>query len=390
MNWSYRNTVLVLCTLAFFVTMVARLAISPVVPLIISEFEISKTLMGGALTGIWLAYAVTQFPSGVLADRYGEKLIILVSLGGTAIMSFFMALAPVFSVFVLCAVMLGAAAGLHYSVATTLLSHTYDEMGTAVGLHTAGAPLAGLTAPVVAAWVGVRYGWRPAVALTLVVAIPVFVLFRWEVRPTEPRRPDLPMRERFKPRAIFQLLSQPPVAFTVFIAATSSFVAQGVFSFLPTFLVEYHDYTPTLASAVFSLYFVVLAGAQVVAGALSDRYGRDFTIAVCMTIGIVGFALFVARTGLVAIVVAAALIGIGTGNSVAIQPRFLDELSEGERGAGFGLVRTVYMIIGSLGSVAVGLFADLFGWSVSFGFLAMLFLVAFCTLGVNWFFDLGY
>ena len=52
MNWRYRNSILVLCTSAFFVTMVARLAISPLSPLIIDEFEISKSLIGLSLTGM--------------------------------------------------------------------------------------------------------------------------------------------------------------------------------------------------------------------------------------------------------------------------------------------------------------------------------------------------
>ena len=74
MRWEYRNTVLVLCTLAFFATMVARLVISPVVPDIETEFGTSSGMIGLALSGMWAAYALSQFPSGVLADRYGELL----------------------------------------------------------------------------------------------------------------------------------------------------------------------------------------------------------------------------------------------------------------------------------------------------------------------------
>ncbi|MCH7660512.1 MAG: MFS transporter, partial [Euryarchaeota archaeon] len=39
-RWSYRATVITLCTLAFFATMVARLVISPVVPAIETEFGV--------------------------------------------------------------------------------------------------------------------------------------------------------------------------------------------------------------------------------------------------------------------------------------------------------------------------------------------------------------
>jgi MFS family permease len=148
--WSYRYTVLVLATLAFFATMVARLVISPVVPAITDAYGATNTAVGFALTGMWLAYALAQFPSGVLGDRVGERPVILAAVGLTAVASLLLAVAPSFALFVLFVVFLGAGAGLHYSVATTLLTKAFRNTGTAIGLHNSGAPLAGLLAPVAA------------------------------------------------------------------------------------------------------------------------------------------------------------------------------------------------------------------------------------------------
>lgn len=75
--WTYRHTVLALCMWAIFVTFFARLVYSPLVPFIIDDFAISNTHIGLGLTGMWLAYGFSQYPSEVLADRYGEKAIIL-------------------------------------------------------------------------------------------------------------------------------------------------------------------------------------------------------------------------------------------------------------------------------------------------------------------------
>ncbi len=390
MNWSYRSTVLVLCMLAFFVTYFARLALSPVVPFITEDFEITNAQIGLALTGMWIAYGLTQFPSGVLADRYGEKSIILVSVGGTAVVSVLLALTPLFSVFVLFAVLLGAVAGLHYSVATTLLTRTYDDIGTAIGLHSLGAPLGGLLAPVLAAWVGVTFGWRPAVALSFAIALPVFVLFAWGVRPTEPRRPDRRMRDQFRIAPVIELLSRPQIAFTVFVAVVSTFVINGLVSFLPTFLIAHHAYSPTIAGVAFSMYFVVRGGSQVGIGAVSDRFGRDFALVGCLAVGATGIALLVVGSSPLIIGVAVALAGIGASYFPALDPRFLDNMSETERGAEFGLVRTVYVVTSATGPIGVGLAADQFGWAVSFLILAVLLCVAIGALVINWMFDAGY
>ena len=133
MGASYRYVVLMLCTLAFAATMVARLAISPVVPDVTSAFSVSRGAVGLALTGMWAAYALAQFPSGVLADRFGERRVILAAVGTTGAASVLLALAPTFAVFALTVVGLGVGAGLHYSVATTFIARQFDDVGRAIG-----------------------------------------------------------------------------------------------------------------------------------------------------------------------------------------------------------------------------------------------------------------
>lgn len=390
MRWRYRTTVLVLCLLAFFVTYFARMAISPVIPFIAADFDVSNTQIGLALSGMWFAYGLAQFPSGVLGDRFGEKPVVLVAVGGTAIASLLLAFAPVFPVFVAIAVALGLVAGLHYAVATTLLSRTYEDIGRAVGIHSMGGPLAGLVAPVAAAWVGTRYGWRPAVALAIGVGVPIFAAFAWWVRPTEPRRPAQPMRERFEPDALLELVSRPAVAFTLAIAMLGTFIVQGLLTFFPTFLIDYHRYSATVAGSAFSAFFVVRTVGQFLLGDLSDRYGRDLAIGAAMLAGAFGVFAMVVGSSLLAIGVAVLLVGLGSSFFSALDPRFLDQLGDVERGAGFGLVRTVYTMVGAAGSVGVGVLADLFGWGTAFLVLAGLYAITFLALVANWTFDFGY
>jgi hypothetical protein len=53
-----------------------------------------------------------------------------------------------------------------------------------------------------------------------------------------------------------------------------------------------------------------------------------------------------------------------------VQSRMMDRLSEADQGAGFGLFRTVYLLVGASGTAVVGTAADLAGWGTAFGLLA--------------------
>jgi MFS family permease len=364
--WSRQGAVLGACTLAFFATMAARLVISPVVPAISDAFAVPNGAIGLALTGMWLGYALAQFPSGLLADRYGERRIILVAVGGTAVASALLAFASSYSVFLVGTAVLGVVAGLHYSVATSLLTRTTDQIGTAIGIHTAGAPVAGVLVPVAAGAVGAWMGWRWALALGTAFALPVVLLVVYVVRPQPPVRPEQSVWSRVRLGPLVEMLRRPPIARTVGLSAVGMFVWQATASFLPTFFVAHHGYSAATAGTLFSGYFLMQGITQPGLGALSDRIGRNAAASLAIGFGIVGYGLLVGGTGMTIAILAVGLTGFSMGWGAALMPKFMDHLDDHERSAGFGLVRTVYMVLGAGGSVVVGFVADFFGWGVAF------------------------
>ena len=390
MNWSYRNVVLVCSTLAFFATVSARLVISPVVPAIVDSFSVTNSAVGLALTGMWGAYALTQFPSGVLGDRIGEREIILMSVGGTAIVSTLLALSPSFLIFAVLVLALGVTAGLHYITATSLLTRQFDQTGRAIGYHITGAPLAGLVAPALAGVVGSQFGWRPAVFIGTVFAVPTFLLFASRVRPMEPRFPETPMRERVELGLLREILSRGPILYTTALSVLGAFTWQATASFLPAFLVAAHGHSPMLAGILFSVYFFIHGALQPFMGSLSDRFSRDAVAATTMTVGIVGYGTLVVSTWFPATVVAIIAVGIAMTWGAPLQSRFIDVLRADEQGAGFGLVRTTYMLLGASGSVAVGTAADVFGWNPAFGMLAGVMALGLTVIVANRLLGLGY
>jgi sugar phosphate permease len=67
----------------------------------------------------------------------------------------------------------------------------------------------------------------------------------------------------------------------------------------------------------------------------------------------------------------------------------MENFDRDDRGTGFGLVRTAYILPGSAGSAVTGAVADTFGWAPAYGLVAALLLVAAGTLVLNELFGTG-
>jgi MFS family permease len=218
--------------------------------------------------------------------------------------------------------------------------------------------------------VGAWLGWRWALALGAGIAVPSAALFAIVVRPTAPALPNTSVWRRLRLAPILELLARPPIALTAILSVMGAFVWQATASFLPAFLIEYHGYGTAHAGVLFSVYFVVQGIAQPALGTLSDHIGRYPVAALAVGIGVAGYAALVTASGAWSIGGAVIAVGLAMSWGAALLPAFMDHLGEDERSAGFGLIRTAYMVLGASGSAAAGAAADVFGWAIAFLSLA--------------------
>jgi MFS family permease len=371
-----RRRALSVCVGSYFAVRLAQLLVSPVVPSLREAFGVTSGTVGAVLTGMWLVYAVTQLPSGAAGDRYGPRRVVLAALGCTAVGAGALAAAPSLLAFGAFALLLGAGAGLYYTPATALLADRFDATGGVIGVHRVGGQVAGLVAPAVATLLGAWVGWRGvvgfgAVATTALVGVVVVGGPR--------RRTATDGGTPVGPRTLLGVVARPPVAFTVGLAAVGEFAALATVSLLPTFLVDHHGLSMTRAGVVFSAYFVVVAAFQPVSGWAADALDRETVVAALFVAGAVGYAALGTRLG--GAVPAVALVGAAMAWGPPVQSGAVDALADAERGVGFGLVRTGYILVGALGPLVVGTVADVAGWTAAVGLLAaVLGLAALCLV----------
>jgi len=378
----YRWMLLSVSVLAFSSTMVARVVISPLVPDIVDAFGVSKSAIGVAFTGMWAAYALLQFPSGLLGERYGERTVVVTALTLTGLGSVGVAMAPSYLGFLLATAFLGFGTGLYFSVATSLLTRLAENRGQALGFHSAGGPIAGVVAPVAAVQVAERFGWRAGLLLGATVAFPTVAIYVRTIRPVEPSRPDTPLRNRLRPAQLRRLFSDPRIVFTTAIAILGYFKWQAWASFFPTFLVEYRGMPPGEASLVYGAVFAISAVGLPLLGRLSDLLSRDGVLVTSFSAAVGGYACFLLVDGVTGLYAGTVAIGLGMSWNGVLTSRFMDAFSATDRSAGFGLVRTIFMLLGSLGSVVTGVLADEFGWPTAYGLVVVLLCVVIVALAV--------
>ncbi|WP_255197607.1 MFS transporter [Halorarius litoreus] len=359
-----------------------RILISALVPFILLEFETTKAGIGLALTGMWAIYALCQFPSGILADQYGERQLLLLGLTGATAGLVFVALAPSLVAFALCLLLLGAGAGLYYPPASVLVTRLYEDHGSSISILAAFGTLAGLVYPAIGGLAAEHFGWRPVLALAALFTVGVIGTIA-RVVPRVPPVNDDGLRDSIKLTEYRNLLTRPPLLYTIVLAITFIFTFQGLSSFYPTFLVEYHGIDRGIAGAILGGVLGVSSVAQPIAGRLSDTFSRDSALVVSIALIVTSLAVLLGVQSVVGAMVGSFVLGTGLSFPGPLQARFIDRLDEAERGYGFGLVRTVYMFGGASGSVVVGTLADTSGWVTAYGVVAACLVGCLVLFGVN-------
>ena len=353
----------------WFLVLGMRFVIPAVLPTIREEFAVSNTSAGAAVTVLWLTYAAMQFPAGVYVDRIGERALLTGSalLSGAALLGYLVS--PTYALFVVATAGFGLGTGLYGPPRGTLLSRTFDENeGVAFGSVMAAGSIGSAVLPLVAVLVTARYGWRVGLA----AVVPLFVFAAIGLWLSISDRPTATERRSLTDdlRTVAAGLGDRPLALAVLGAMVMLLVFQAVTAFLTTYLVTTQSFTPGTAGAVLSALFVGGALSQAVTGRLADRYGTPRVLVGVAVVSAVPLALFPLLDSRLLLGIAGTTIGFRMSTGPLVNAYIVDLLPDAAEGTGWGLLRTGFFSVGSLGSTAIGAFADRGLFDASFYLMA--------------------
>lgn len=154
--------------------------LNPLTPMIRNSLNLSYTQIGFMRTAFGLTAGLSQLPAGLIADRLGVRIMVLLGVTGVAIAGFFLGFTQSFA-WLLGFLILSSIMGAGYhpaSVAAISTSVKEEYRGRALGFHLVGGSSAFWVFPLIAAPIAGKWGWQaPFLAMSIPMAILGIVLY---------------------------------------------------------------------------------------------------------------------------------------------------------------------------------------------------------------------
>jgi predicted MFS family arabinose efflux permease len=365
---------LVTLSIGWAVVQGGRFVLSPLLPAIIADLGITEATAGIAFAALGGVYALTQYPSGRLSDRWSRSTLIVPGLVVMIVGFALLGGAEAYLPFVLAAVVIGLGKGLFAIPSRALVSDLYVERrGRALGVFTAGTDVGGLLASAVAVVVLASATWRAPfvpVAVALAVVAVVFVSLSDEPYRVEPASLEVSTTVR-------RLVASGDQRRTLVAFALFYFMVGGFINFFPTYLAQAKGFSESLASVAFAVVFVVGFATKPVAGGLSDRFRRQDVSAAGLAVAAAALAVIVVADSSLVVWGSTLVLALGYKTQFPLADAIvMDDAPADGMGADLGAARALFLAASAVGPAYVGIVATYAGYTLAFGSLAASLLVA--------------
>lgn len=291
-----------------------------------AEFGKSDEAITLSLTLTLAFRPVGAFIFGLMADRYGRRLPLIIDLVFFSVVEVLTGLAPNFTTFLVLRALYGIGMGGEWGVGASLAMEKAPRArrGVLSGLLQEGYAAGYLLAAVCYFFVFPRWGWRP---LFFIGGLPALlaIYVRLKVKESE-------VWERTKHGSWGELGRGIISHWRLFLYLTvlmamMNFVSHGTQDLYPTFLERGWGFTPHQRSALtaFSMVGAILGG--VLIGHFSDRLGRRKAIVIALGLAILSIPLWAFAPSVTLLVAGAFLMQFMVQGAWGVIPAHITELS---------------------------------------------------------------
>lgn len=329
----------------------------PLLPLIAADLHLSYAQIGLLKASFATAQSVFQIPVGMLGERLGEALILLLGNAWVGLGLGAMALAGGYGALLLIALLAGVGGNAQHPLANAIVSRAYSRArrATALGTLNFAGDLGKFIGPFAVGLIAVRWGWRMALVgvggATALFSVALLIRrgVALPVDTTEASESGAISSDGDRARPGFSLL--------LAIGGLDSATRGAALTFLP-FLFARQGLSAAAISALFSLIFAAGAAGKFLCGWLGDRWGAPAVILTTelVTAGaLIGFIAVPAP----AIVPLALAFGFAlNGTSSVLAAAVAHFIPAHRRARGYGAYFTATLVSSALAPLGYGILGD--------------------------------
>jgi len=297
-----------------------------VVPAVAADF--GRTIPDIALAiSVTLAFRpVGAFIFGLMADRYGRRLPLMIDLVFFSIVEVLSGLAPNYATFMVLRALFGIGMGGEWGVGASLAMEKVPRRwrGVLSGLLQEGYATGYLLAACAFFFVYPHFGWRAMFFLGGAPAL-LAVFIRLKVKES-----DVWAKTRHNDwsqlgRAIVS--NWRLFLYLALMMTMMNFVSHGTQDMYPTFLQKQRGFTPRQAAVIAMIYNVGAICGGIVIGYLSDRIGRRRAMVIALLLAIFAIPLWAYAPTTVLLVVGAFILQFFVQGAWGVVPAHINELS---------------------------------------------------------------
>jgi len=277
---SLRNSwaIATLAGIGVFMTFVLRTNLSPVAPILAKQFNLSDFQLGLLLSGFLWPYTILQPVAGLITDRIGAKLSMLIGVAATSMLTVASGFANSFLSLFSLRLAIGVTQAPNFVSGAKVTSSgwfTKDQRARATSIWIAGGRLGPVLAFPFAAWLGSSYGWQWAFYGTGLLGVLWCVAWLYGFQDNPPgekaTKNRAVARQRTSAREISRVVLSPLGLGLAVASFGQGYVAYYLNLWLPTYLVRQQGFT-VLNAGIFSTLPLISAVVTliVVGGVLSD------------------------------------------------------------------------------------------------------------------------
>jgi MFS family permease len=367
---------------------VDRQVIFSVFPLLSAELQLSNVQLGLLSTVFLWVYGLLSPAAGWMADRFGRRRVILISLAVWSLITWATGHCQTFAQLLWARALMGISEACYIPAALALIADFHGDRSRALasGIHSSGIYAGIVLGGVGGGWMGQHFGWRLAFTVLGIFGVAYSVVLMLLLRDA-PRRATAPPAPKFAP-ALMELSKLRGFARLTLVFCAMSMANWIAYTWLPLYLFE--QFRLNLAEAGFTATFYIQAGSFtgiLLGGYISDRWvlrtgqGRLFTQSAGLALA-APFLFIAAWTNSFWVVAAAlALFGIGRGVFDANAMPVLCQIARPElRATGYGIYNMAGCIVGGVMAVGAGALKESTGLGIMFQVTAAVLLVSAVVL----------